>query len=47
MIVQNILRSLPIRFDPNISSLEEREDIGMLSINELHRIFTSYEMRTQ
>jgi hypothetical protein len=47
MIVQKILRSLPMRFDPKISSLEEREDLGMLSMDELHGIFTAYEMRTE
>jgi hypothetical protein len=36
-----------MRFDPNISSLEEREDIGTLRMDELHEIFISYEMRTE
>jgi hypothetical protein len=47
VIVQKILRSLPMRFDPNISSLEEREDLSMLSMDELHGIFTTYEMRIE
>jgi hypothetical protein len=38
------LRYLPIRFDPKISSLEEKEDIGTLSMDELHGIFIAYEM---
>jgi hypothetical protein len=46
IIVQKVLMSLPMRFDPNISSLEERVDIAMLSMDELHGILTSYEMRT-
>jgi hypothetical protein len=47
MIVQKVLRSLSTRFDPKISSLEEREDIGTLSMDEPHGIFTTYEMRTK
>jgi hypothetical protein len=46
MIVQKVLRSLPMRFDPKISSLEEREDLATLSMDELHGILTTYEMRT-
>jgi hypothetical protein len=47
IIVQKILRSLPMIFDPKISALEERVDLGMISMNELHGIFTAYEMRTE
>jgi hypothetical protein len=47
IIVQKVLRSLPMRFDPNISSLEEREDLSTLSMDELHGILTAYEMRTE
>ena len=45
-IVQKVLRSLPMRFDPKISSLEEREDLESISMDELHGIFIEYEMRT-
>jgi hypothetical protein len=31
----------------NISALEEREDLGTISMDELHGIFTAYEMRTE
>ena len=47
VIVQKVLRSLPMRFNPKISTLEERSDLNSISMNELHRIFTSYEMRTE
>jgi hypothetical protein len=47
MVVQNVLRSLPIRFDPKISALEERKNIDILSIDKLHGIFTAYEMRIE
>jgi hypothetical protein len=47
IIVQKVLRSLPMRFDPKISTLEEREDLDSISMDELHGIFTAYEMRTE
>jgi hypothetical protein len=47
IIVQKVLRSLPMRFDPKISSLEERTDMDSISMDELHGIFTAYEMRTE
>ena len=47
VIVQKVLRSLPMRFDPKISTLEKREDLNSISMDELHEIFTAYEMRTE
>jgi hypothetical protein len=47
VIVQNVIIYLPMRFDPKISSLEEREDLKSISMDELHGIFTTYEMRTE
>jgi hypothetical protein len=47
VIVQKVLRSLPMRFDPKISTLEERLDINSISMDELHGIFTAYKMRTE
>jgi hypothetical protein len=47
VIVQKVLRSLPMRFDPNISTLEERADLNLISMDELHGIFTAYEMRNE
>ena len=47
VVVQKILRSLPMRFDSKISSLEEREYISTLSMDKLHGIFTAYEMRIE
>jgi len=45
VIVQKLLRSIPMRFDPNILSLEERADLATLSMDELHGILRNYEMR--
>jgi hypothetical protein len=47
VIVQKILRSLPMRFNPKISTLEERSDLDSISMDELHGIFTTYEIRTK
>jgi hypothetical protein len=47
VIVQKILRSIPMRFNPKISTLEETSDLDSISMDELHGIFTPYEMRTE
>jgi hypothetical protein len=47
VIGQKILRSLPMRFNPKIPTLEERSDLESISMGELHGIFTTYEMRTE
>jgi hypothetical protein len=47
MVVQKVLRSLSMRFDRKISSLEESTDLGTLSMDELHGIFKTYEMRIE
>jgi hypothetical protein len=46
VIVQKILWSLPMRFDPKVSSLEGRANLATLSMDELHGILVAYEMRT-
>jgi hypothetical protein len=47
VIVQKVLRSVPMRFNPKISTLEERLDLNSISMDELHGIFTEHEMRTE
>jgi hypothetical protein len=47
VIVQKVLRSLPMRFNPKISTQEERSDLNSISMEELHGIFTAYEMITE
>jgi hypothetical protein len=47
VIVQKVLRSLSMRFDPKISTLEERADLNSISMDEPHEIFIAYEMRTE
>ena len=47
IIVQKVLRYLPMRFNPKMSALEERPDLNSISMDEQHGIFTTYEMRTE
>jgi hypothetical protein len=44
-IVKKILRSLPMRYDAKISTIEDRSDLNTLTVDQLHGIFTAYEMR--
>jgi hypothetical protein len=46
IIVQKVLRSLPMRYDAKVSTLEDREDLDKLTMDELHGILIAYEMRT-
>jgi hypothetical protein len=45
-IVKKLLRSLPMRYDANISTIEDRSDLNTLTVDQLHEIFIAYEMRT-
>ena len=45
VIVQKILRYVPMRFDSKISYLEKIQDLD--SMDELHGIITTYEMRIE
>jgi hypothetical protein len=47
VIVQKILRSLPMRFNPKISTLEEISDLDSISMDKLYGIFIAYELRTE
>jgi hypothetical protein len=47
VIVQKVLRSLPMRFNPKIPALEERSDLNSINMDEMHGIFTAYDMRTE
>jgi hypothetical protein len=47
VIVQKVLRSLPMRFNPKISTLEEISDLKSISMDELNGILTTYEMGTE
>jgi hypothetical protein len=47
IIAQKVLRYLPMRFDPKITVLEERANLDSINMDELHGIFTTYEMRLE
>jgi hypothetical protein len=47
VIVQKVLRSLPMIFDSKISTLEERSYLNSIIMDELNGIFTTYEMITE
>jgi hypothetical protein len=44
IIVQNVLRYPPLRFDVKVSSIEVMKDLEKLTMDELHGILTTYEM---
>ena len=46
-MVQKILIYIPMRFDSKVLTLEEREYLDTLSVDELHGILTTYKMRTK
>jgi hypothetical protein len=45
LLVQKILRSLPDKFNPKVSAIEELSDLKTLSIDQLLGTLTAYEMR--
>jgi hypothetical protein len=45
MILQKVLRSLPLIFDAKIFTIEEMKDLDSLTMDELHEILMAYEMR--
>ena len=36
---------MPMKYDSKVSTLEEQDDLDALIVDELHGIFTAYEMR--
>jgi len=44
MLVLKVLRSIPLIFDANISSTKEIKDMENMKMDELHGIFTTYEI---
>jgi hypothetical protein len=47
VIFQKVLRSILVIFNPKISTLEERSNLNSIIMDELHGIFTAYELRTE
>jgi len=46
-VVHKIIRSLPSRFIPKVSSIEEMSDLQNMKMNSLHRIITTYKIRIE
>jgi len=46
-IVQKVLKSLPSRFNPKISVIEEIKDLDNLTMDVLHGTLIAYEMRIE
>jgi hypothetical protein len=46
-IAQKVLRSLPLRFDAKVFSIEEMKDIDSLTMDKMDGILTTFEMRTK
>ena len=45
-VVEKVLRTLPTRYNPKVPTVEDRDDLEFLTMDELHGIFTAYETRT-
>ena len=44
-LVDKILRTLPMIYNPKISTLEDRENLSTLAVDELYGILIGYELR--
>ena len=44
IVVRKILRTLPKRFNPKISALEERTNLKTMTIDQLHGTLVAYEL---
>eukprot|EP00253_Pinus_taeda_P032193 PITA_32193 len=45
VVVEKVLRSLSPRFESKVFAIEEKENLRNLTMPQLHRILTAYEMR--
>ena len=44
-VIDKVLRTLPMKYDSKVSTLEERDDLELMTVDGIHGIFTAYEMR--
>ena len=47
IIVQKALRTLPLRFNPKVCSIEEMRNLKKMAMDELHGILIAYQMRIE
>eukprot|EP00253_Pinus_taeda_P001466 PITA_01466 len=45
VVVEKVLRSLSPKFESKVSSIEEMENLQKITMSQLHKILTAYEMR--
>eukprot|EP00253_Pinus_taeda_P012822 PITA_12822 len=45
VVVEKVLRSLSPKFDSKVYAIEEKDNLKNLTMSQLHRILTTYEMR--
>ena len=44
-VVSKVLRPFPMKYDSKVSTLEEQDDLDLVTVDELHGILTAYQMR--
>jgi len=47
IVVEKVLRSLSPKFESKVSAIEEKENLRILTMSQLHGILTAYEMRRE
>eukprot|EP00253_Pinus_taeda_P001772 PITA_01772 len=45
VLVEKVLRSLSSKFDSKVSAIEEKQNLQSITMSQLHKILTAYEMR--
>ena len=45
VLVEKVLRSLSSKFESKVSAIEEKQNLQNITMSQLHRILTAYEMR--
>eukprot|EP00253_Pinus_taeda_P029384 PITA_29384 len=45
IVVEKVLRSLSPKFESKVSAIEEKENLRILTMSQIHGILTAYEMR--
>ena len=44
-VVNNVIRTFPMKYESKVSTLEEQDDLHTVTVDELHGVFTTYDMR--
>lgn len=44
-LVEKVLRSLSVKFESKVFSIEEKQDLQTINMTQLHGILTGFEMR--